>query len=376
MRGPAAADDADVSRRLDALRGRDADADRGAVQRARQLAERWRRALGAPATGADTESAGVLLALAYPDRIGCSRGADGRYQLSGGRGAAFRKPQALSRSEFIVAAELDAGERESAIFLAASLTREAIETDLAGLIERHEVVRWDPREEAVVARRERRLGAILFDQTTLGADEAAALAAMLDGIRQMGLAALPASAAAEALRERIRFVRQQLPEQRGDWPDLGDAALLATLEDWLGPWLAGVTRRSHLARLDLHAVFQARLDHAQLRRLDELAPTHLAVPSGSRVGIDYADADAPAVAVRLQEIFGLTTTPRLAAGRVPLTFRLLSPAQRPVQVTRDLESFWERGYAEVRKELKGRYPKHYWPDDPLTATPTRKARPR
>jgi ATP-dependent helicase HrpB len=150
--------------------------------------------------------------------------------------------------------------------------------------------------------------------------------------------------------------------------------LLSTLEDWLGPWLDGITRREQLARLDLRGALHGLLDWPRQRRLDELAPTHLVVPSGSRLALDYASG-TPVLAVRLQEVFGWTETPRVAAGRVPVTLELLSPARRPVQVTRDLASFWARGYAEVRKELKGRYPKHYWPDDPYEATATRKVRP-
>ncbi|MFO0334112.1 MAG: ATP-dependent helicase C-terminal domain-containing protein, partial [Pseudomonadota bacterium] len=153
------------------------------------------------------------------------------------------------------------------------------------------------------------------------------------------------------------------------------AALAGTLEHWLAPWLDGITRREHLARLDLVEILRARLDYPAQQALDRLAPTHLEVPSGSRIPIDYG-GDAPSIAVRLQEMFGLTTTPTVADGRVPLTVELLSPAGRPVQVTRDLASFWARGYAEVKKELKGRYPKHYWPDDPLQARPTARVRPR
>ncbi len=378
LRGPAAAADADIARRLEALQGGGArqEADRGGVERARQLSARWCRELGAVRGEDVAEDAGPLLALAYPDRIGFSRGAEGRYLLANGRGAQFRGPQPLARSEFIVAAEVDAGERESRIFLAARLSRAQIEERLGALLQEVTVVGWDARAMAVAARRERRLGAIVFDHVALMPDPERTLAAMIDGVRQLGPGALPASPAADSLRQRVAFVRRHLREAAADWPDFSDAALEATLEEWLAPWLDGMSRASHLATLDLHAILQARLGHSRSTRLDELAPTHLTVPSGSRVRIDYADPEVPAVAVRLQEIFGLTQTPRLAAGRVPLTFRLLSPAHRPVQVTRDLESFWARGYAEVRKELKGRYPKHSWPEDPHTAAPTRRAKPR
>ena len=190
----------------------------------------------------------------------------------------------------------------------------------------------------------------------------------------MGLEALPWSKEARALRQRLAFAREIDTRPQQPWPDVSDAALSATLDTWLAPWLTGMSRRDHLARLDMTAIVAALLDWNQRQRLDEIAPTHLQVPSGSRIPIDYSAA--PTVAVRLQEVFGLAATPAVGGGRVPLTLQLLSPAHRPVQVTKDLASFWARGYAEVKKELKGRYPKHYWPDDPTTAVATARARPR
>jgi ATP-dependent helicase HrpB len=197
---------------------------------------------------------------------------------------------------------------------------------------------------------------------------------LLDGIRELGLDALPWSKEARALRQRLAFAREFDTRAQPPWPDVSDAALDATLDTWLAPWLTGMSRRDHLARLDTTAIIGALLDWNQRQRLDEIAPTHLQVPSGSRIPIDYSGA--PSVAVRLQEVFGLAATPAIGGGRVPLTLQLLSPAHRPVQVTKDLASFWARGYAEVRKELKGRYPKHYWPDDPTTAVATARVRPR
>jgi len=160
------------------------------------------------------------------------------------------------------------------------------------------------------------------------------------------------------------------------WPDLSDAALAATLEEWAPPWISGFARREHFARMDLGNALRSRLTYAQGAILEREAPTHFTVPSGSRIPIDYLDGEIPTLSVRLQEIFGLNQTPSVAAGRLPLLLKLLSPARRPVQITRDLVSFWNRGYHEVKKDLKGRYPKHYWPEDPYTAEPTRRARPR
>jgi ATP-dependent helicase HrpB len=382
LRGPGAATDADVGLRVELLHDGGtvppgSEIDRGARARAARQARAWRRELALVDDDAGRgRMEGVLLALAYPDRIGTARG-DGRYLLSGGRGAFFRETQPLSRQSFIVAAELDSGEREARIFLAAALDRADIERHLADRIETREIIRWDAAEAAVIARRERRLGAILLDEARLDdPDPARVMSAMLHGLDELGLQALPWTDAARSLRQRAEFLRHHLHADDASWPALDDATLAADAARWLAPWLEGVTRRSHLDRLDLHAILAARFSHAARQELERLAPTHLTAPSGSRIPIDYSDPDAPFVAVRLQEVFGLTETPRLAGGRVPLTLQLLSPARRPVQVTRDLESFWARGYAEVRKELKGRYPKHYWPDDPRTATATRRVRPR
>jgi ATP-dependent helicase HrpB len=382
LRGPGAVADADVRLRVELLRGSGSapagsEVDRGARTRAQRLAREWRVAFraGVDQQG-DTNACGVLLALAYPDRIGAGRG-DGRFLLASGRGACFRDVQPLNRQRFIVAAELDAGEREARIFLAAPLARADIDRHLGRLLVTNDVIRWETSESAVLARRETRLGAILLDEARLeDAPAERLLEAMIEGIRAMGLQSLPWTRAARSLRERAEFVRHHTRREDPDWPALDDASLAAALETWLAPWLDGITRRSHLDRLDLHAALAAMLGHRRQQEMDRLAPTHLEVPSGSRAPIDYADVEAPSISVRLQEMFGRRETPRLAGGRVALTLQLLSPAQRPVQVTRDLESFWARGYPEVRKELKGRYPKHYWPDDPLTATATRRVRPK
>jgi ATP-dependent helicase HrpB len=383
LRGPGAARDVDLRLRLEALHsGRcalaDASIDRGTRDRMRRAADRWRQQLGTAAAGTPAGGeVGPLLALAYPDRIGRARGGDRRYLLTGGRGAVIAEPQLVAQSEFIVAAELDAGAREARVYLAAPLERAAIERDFQARIRTEARIAWDSREQAVLSMETERLGAVTLAERRLARPEPAQVtAALLTGIRELGLDALPWTPAAGRLRERLAFVHRVEPDAKPPWPDVSDTSLLATLEDWLAPWLDGLTRREHLARVDLVAALRASLDFARGKRLDELAPTHFEVPSGSSIAIDYTDPAAPTVAVRLQEVFGLESTPCLGGGRVPMTLTLLSPAQRPVQVTRDLASFWERGYAEVRKELKGRYPKHYWPDDPRAATATRRVRPR
>jgi ATP-dependent helicase HrpB len=381
--------DADLRLRLELLRdGREgatpahvhgAAVDRDALQRVRAQAAQWRRELGTPKAGGavtaeDVESCGLLLAFAYPDRVGQRRPGQGaRFLLRNGLGAALADGQGLAAAPFIVAAELDGRRPESRVFLAAPLALDEIEAHLADQVERERVVAWDAESGGVLARERERLGAIVLREAHLrDPDPALVTAAILDGVAREGLGVLPWSDAARRLQQRLLFARRLDPR----WPDVSDAALAATTGDWLAPHLAGVRRRDELARLDVVAALLSRLTWEQRAALDELAPTHLVVPSGSRIPIDYSDPGAPVLAVRLQEMFGLAETPRVGRGAVPLTLHLLSPAHRPVQVTRDLAGFWRGTYFDVRKDLRGRYPKHHWPDDPLSATPTRRARPR
>jgi len=211
---------------------------------------------------------------------------------------------------------------------------------------------------------------VLDDQPWNEADPQAVAQALLAGIRKQGLTALPWNAAARELQARLCFMQRMAPQS---WPDVSDTMLMATLETWLLPWITGMSRLVHLKRLDLQAALKAQIDWSKQRLLDEQAPTHLVVPSGSRVRLDYSQA-TPVLAVRLQELFGLTDTPCIAGGRVPVLLHLLSPARRPVQITQELAAFWQGSYHDVRKELKGRYPKHHWPDDPLAAQATRRTR--
>jgi len=389
LRAGAGPRDADVRARLEIMRGEDrAPAlDRPALQRARRVArdlERQAHESGGTAgagradTGGDP---GLLLAFAYPDRIGRRRASGaGRFILANGRGAAFEGPQGLARQELIVAVDLDDRERDARILLAAPLERRDLTEHFADRIQRRESVQWSTREQAVIARRTVELDALVLEEQPLADVPAeAARGAMLTGVRELGIAALPWNGEARDLQARIEFVRAALegtPGAPAAWPQVCDAALGATLETWLAPWLDGVTRREHLARVPLTDALRARLTPEQRRELEEWAPANLTMPSGSRIRVDYLDDSAPAVSVRLQEAFGLADTPRLGRGRVPVTFRLLSPARRPVQVTRDLASFWRGAYTQVRKDLRGRYPKHYWPENPLEAQPTRGVRPR
>jgi len=271
---------------------------------------------------------------------------------------------------------LDGEARESRIFLAAPVSLAEIEEDFSAAIEERDVLAWNARAEMVDAKRERRLWSLVLEEKPLKNPPPEQLAAaMIEGIRAMGLASLPWTENARNLQARVTFLRR-LGDVRHDWPDLSDEALLSSLEEWLEPYLAGMTRRAHLANLDLMDALLARLDWKQRQVLDELAPTHLMVPSGSRVPLDYQSGEVPVLAVRLQEMFGVTDTPAIAGGKVQVLLHLLSPARRPVQVTRDLKSFWANSYRAVKADLKGQYPKHYWPDDPLQAEPTARAKPR
>jgi ATP-dependent helicase HrpB len=375
--------DADLRLRVSALRGARAlpgglTVDARALRQAQRTAGNWQRELGGREEIADADAVvGVLTALAYPDRVGRARDGGGRYLLTNGRGARFAEPQALAKSEFIVAAELDGADRDARIFLAAPLEREDIERLFKDQIEEHSEIAWDEREEAVRARKQRRLGALVLQSEELrDADRDAIAQAALTGLRRLGLAVLPWTPSLRQWQARVMLMRKFAVHAGEPWPDVSDGALLDTLEEWAPPWMPGLVRREHFARFDLGQALRSRLSYAQSSALEREAPTHFVAPSGSSLPIDYLDGEVPTVSVRLQEMFGLRETPAVAAGRLPLLLKLLSPAGRPVQITRDLVSFWERGYHEVRKDLKGRYPKHYWPEDPHAALPTRRVRPR
>ena len=351
--------------------------ERAALERVQRMARSLEAAVhaasGAQAGREQEADAGWLLAHGFPDRIGQRReGAQGRYLLSNGRGAAFARASSLARAPFIVAAALDDREREARIDLAAPVSLEALERVFADRIVTQESCGWDARAGAVLWRRERRLEALVLEQQTrappAGAD---AVSAMLDGVRELGLAALPWDRDSRMLQARMEFVRALARNDLRDWPTSDDLALEADLERWLSGPLAGVTRREQLARVSLGEALRARLSSAQQRALETLAPRELVVPTGSHMRIDYLDDNAPCVSVRLQEVFGLTATPRIGGGAVAVTFKLLSPAQRPLQITRDLDGFWRSSYAAVRKEMRGRYPRHAWPENPLEAAPTR-----
>jgi ATP-dependent helicase HrpB len=360
-----------------------ATVDRDAVRRVREVARDLCARLDVPwaPNAMSSTHCGSLLALAFPDRVARRRAsgsassgnAGPRYLLRGGTGAALPVHDALAGAEWLAVAELDGAPPEFRVVRAAPLTREEVLARFSDDVLTTDEVHWDDAVARVRAMRRRRLGAVVLDEVPLRDVSAEQLAAaLLEAVRARGVSALPWTAACERLRERLAFVHAH----DESWPDVSDEALQASLSEWLGPSLAGIDRLSQLEGERLREALLSPLDWSQRAALDRLAPTHLEVPSGSRIAVDYHDPAAPVLAVKLQEVFGWTRTPTLLDGRVPVTLHLLSPAQRPVQVTRDLAGFWRDGYFAVRKELRGRYPRHPWPDDPLSAKATRRAKPR
>ena len=318
-------------------------------------------------------SPGEALAYAFPDRIARNRG-NGTFQLTGGRGAFMERTEALATSPYLVLCDLDDRGGDAKIHLAAPIDEASIEELFADEIEEVSDTFWDKREACVKSVRRRKLGRMVLREGGQARPDADAVRrALFDGIRQKGVDQLPWTPGTRQLQARISFLNRVLG---APWPDVSDAALAAHLEDWFTPFVDGMSRWAHLERIDLAAVLDAALAEAGLNRyaLDQAAPVKMEVPSGSNMTLHYEESE-PFVQVRLQECFGLQETPKVANGTVPIVMKLLSPAQRPVQITKDLASFWRTSYALVRKDLRGRYPKHYWPEDPLTAVAIRRVRP-
>jgi len=355
----------DISTRLGLLDG-SAGRHSGA-QRVRQLARQFRGLLrgasaAAPADATDHRWHGALLAFAYPDRIARQRrDGGGEYRLANGRAAVFGEPDALMKESWLVIAELGSrqGQREERIYRAAALDPGLFEAELAEMVSLRDELEWDEREGVLRAERQRRVGELVLSREPLpGLDGEARGRALLGLVRRKGLELLPWTPELRQWQARISLLRQieLAAGADSDWPDVSDEALLARLEDWLLPYLGKVSRLAHFAQLDLKAMLATLLPWPLPQRLDELAPVAIGVPSGSRVRLDYSESP-PVLAVRLQELFGLGDTPRIAGGRLPVKLHLLSPARRPVQVTQDLASFWANTYIDVKKDLKGRYPK-------------------
>jgi ATP-dependent helicase HrpB len=323
----------------------------------------------------DDLAAGIVVGLAYPDRIARIRAADSAtYQMAGGTGAALDPQSPLRTTTWLAIAVADrAPGRADARIRSAAPIDEQTARDIAGdLVSTTDQIRWE--DGRIVTRRVEALGAIVLNDVPLAKpDRLLVQAAVRDGIRRSGLSVLRWSEAALALRERLAFCRAHLGDP---WPAVDDEALLADLDDWLGTELASVRSAGDLARIDVASALRRLLPWPAATRFGELAPERLRVPSGSEVRLEYDGAEPPVLAVKLQEVFGWTATPAVADGRVPVVLHLLSPARRPVAITSDLASFWKQGYPQVRADLRARYPRHPWPEDPLTAVPTKRVKPR
>ena len=322
-----------------------------------------RRLKSGPDTGLSLPQ---MAALAYPDRIGLRRKGDApRWLLSGGKGAGMAPGTPLAQARLIVATDLDGDPREAQVRQAVSISEADLRSVLSPRIAWHDVCEWSKREGRVVARRQERLGAIVLDDRPWPDAPPEALArAALDGLRLLGL---PWPAAPRRLRARITLARS------ADWPEVTDAALLA--DDSLSPYLQTARNEADLRALDLTEALKVRIGYDRLAHLDRMVPAHFETPLGRRIPIDY-DGDSPAIEVRLQEMFGVTQHPVIGAARLPLKITLLSPGQKPVQVTSDLPGFWANTYADVRRDMRGLYPRHPWPEDPTQAEPTLRAKPR
>ena len=365
-------DGADLGGRLDRFardRGRRAED-------ARRLTSGWLAAAGGRPGPIDPSRAGLVAARAFPDRIAKARGSRaGAYLLANGRGAALDPAEALSREPFLAVLDLTGSAQQGRILLAAALDEADLVDAAGGRIEERAEVSFDAASASVRGRSRRKLGAVTLAERPLGVTPGPQTArALAEGIAALGLDRLPWSRAAEALRARVGFLARAEPE--GGWPDLGDASLAATAADWLAPFIEDTTALSGIGAEALSRALDALIPFALRRRLETEAPSHFEAPTGSRLPIDYSGEDAPAVEARVQELYGLTRHPAIAGGRLPLTLRLLSPAHRPIQLTRDLPGFWRGSWKDVRSDMRGRYPRHPWPEDPAAAPPTTRAKPR
>jgi ATP-dependent helicase HrpB len=362
-------DAADLSERVERFR-------RDRSKRAedmRRMAEGW--AKGSSGTSkAEPRSIGALLTLAYPDRLAKARGKPGEYLMANGRGAVLEAHERLAKEPYLAIAEIAGGAASARILAAAAISAEEIDALFGNVIQQRDEVAFDRLARALRARGVRRLGALVLNERPLrvpATEEAAR--ALAKGLVLLGLIVLPWSKSLAQWRERVMFLRQAEGEE---WPDLSDEALTQTAEEWLAPHLVGKSSLGEIGPDLLSEALRGLLPWNLQRRLDAEAPTHIEVPTGSQIPVDYGAEEGPVLAVRVQELFGLDKHPAIAAGRVPLILHLLSPAQRPIQITRDLPGFWRGSWAAVRADMRGQYPKHPWPEDPITAPPTRRAKPR
>ena len=340
-------------------------------QRSQQLCKRLNRRAGQP----DSDAIPALLAQGFPDRIARRRGQEGRYQLANGMGAMLDADDALNRHEWLIAPLLLQGNAapDARILQACVLDIDALTARCPSLLQQSDTIEWDDTQGTLKALRRSQIGQLTLSVRPLAKlSESELHQAMLTGIREKGLSVLNWTSAAQQLRLRLQCAAQWLPEEA--WPAVDDATLLDELETWLLPHMTGVHSLRGLKSVDIYQALRDRLPWSLQQRLESSLPTHYTVPTGSQIAIRYDEDNPPALAVRMQEMFGEASTPTIAQGRVALVLELLSPAQRPLQITRDLSAFWQGAYREVQKEMKGRYPKHVWPDDPANTAPTRRTK--
>jgi len=361
--------DIDLDHRLDRFRrekGVRADA-------ARKLAERLARSAGGRDRGGERIGAGQLLIHAYPDRVAKARGEHGRFVLANGRGGMVDPAHRLAASPFLVVADLQGKAANARIAAAAAVTEEEVRQALGSHINASREIAYDPERQTVRVSETVRLGAIVLERRQLPPPKGAeADRAVLDAVRRHGLAILPWGEAARTLRERLAWLRGAQGEP---WPDMSDEALLAGLDDWLGPFLPGQAALSAVSGDRLKNALLSRVPFEFQREIERLAPARYTLPTGNTAALGYRENDV-VLSARVQELFGLARHPTIADGKVPLLIELLSPAHRPIQTTRDLPGFWAGSWADVRAEMRGRYPKHLWPDNPAEAAPTSRAKPR
>ena len=361
----------DVADLLEALRSK-GRFDRGATARARADARRFRRVVGASGQpgSAEPDALGAVVGAGFPDRVGSARaGQRGEFLLANGRGAFVDEGHPLAGANHVCAVELDGRSTRARVFLGTALDEDDLRAVVGDDVVVERTVGWDSERGDVVARSVERFGALVLSSSPLrDTSDDEVMDALLEGIRDIGLQVLSWGEDDRSLQSRLQFLHRLDPDR---WPDVTDDTLLTEAEHRLAPFIHGARRRRDLEAVRARDVLLHGIDWEQRRAIDDLAPERLTVPSGNRHRVDY-DADPPILAVKLQELFGSTETPTVGGGRIPVVLHLLSPAGRPLQVTQDLASFWDGAYAQVRADMRGRYPKHPWPDDPISATPTAK----
>jgi len=353
--------------------------DRSALARIKEQSERLQRMISVVPEKKQTaqqkeeragKHIGVLLALAYPERV-AKRKYDSKYQLSGNTIAVLPKESALSKEEYLAVGDVDGAGNDVRILLAEPVAEQEIRSAFADQINSREIVAWDEKTEGIIARSVTQFGALELSEKSFIPSPEQSLPLVIQAIRDYGLSVLPWKKETETIIERSEWLRKN--SLVSEWPDLSPETLEKELENWLGPFLTGITRKNHFTRLTMADIVRSLFTYQQLQELERLAPTHKTVPTGSQISLDYSQ-HPPVLAVRLQEMFGETETPTVGGGNIRVLLHLLSPARRPLAVTQDLPSFWKNAYVQVRKDMRGEYPKHYWPEDPLQAEPTRKTK--